>query len=331
MSGAPAPRGPGGPRPSLLFPAIVFVVALGLLLLSGDLRETGRSLASFHLGYVPLVLGLSLVNYGLRFVRWDVYLRSAGCGAPRWPSLVVFASGLAMSVTPGKAGELVKAYGLNRLTGAPVRRVVPVILMERVNDTAGVLLLVALGSLEGTLLPLVVIGAVLLLVHALLLWPAPGRRLLFAILAVGPLVRVRDKVLDAFDALAALARPGPLLLALVLSVVAWGAEGFGLYLIVRGLGGHVGVGASVMAYAVATLVGALSFVPGGLLVTEGSMTAILVSLGLGRSPAALATTLCRVATLWFAVAIGCAALLLCWPRLVARGAPVAPADATLTA
>lgn len=313
---AAAPSSIESRRPSLAFPLVVFVAALALLLGSGDLGEMRAALGSFRAGYLPAILGLSLVNYVLRLVRWEMYLRQIGVRIGTVASATIFASGLAMSVTPGKAGELVKAYGLHRLAGTPVRRVIPVVLMERVSDAMGVLLLAAIGATN--LVPLLVVGAVLVALHALLLWPRPIRSLLAAAAARPRLAGPSAKVADAFDSLQALARPGTLLAATVLSIVAWGAEGVGLYLTIEGLGGGVTLPASVMAYAVATLAGAVSFLPGGLIVTEGSMTAILMALHLPQARAALATTICRVATLWFAVALGCAAFLWAWPQCLAR-------------
>jgi uncharacterized protein (TIRG00374 family) len=68
--------------------------------------------------------------------------------------------------------------------------------------------------------------------------------------------------------------------------------------------------AAVFAYSASTIAGAVAMMPGGLGVTEGSMTAFLQALGGKTMPPAVAsaaTILVRVATLWFAVAIGLAA------------------------
>jgi len=221
-----------------------------------------------------------------------------------------------MTVTPGKAGELIKAYGLNRATGTPAERVIPIIVMERINDTVGVVLLAGLGAAAGSLGPLLAVIAILVVLHVLLLAKKTTKSILSRILRRGRLASLQKRIVDALDSLETLARPGPLLVATLLSVLAWGSEGVGLVFVIRSLGGSLPMGPVIMAYALATLAGALSFVPGGLLVTEGSLTAILVTLGLGRASAALATTICRVATLWFAVTIGCMTLFTFWPRVM---------------
>jgi uncharacterized protein (TIRG00374 family) len=85
----------------------------------------------------------------------------------------------------------------------------------------------------------------------------------------------------------------------------------GFALIVNGFpGAHVEAGLATLIYATTTVAGALSFLPGGLLVTEASMTLFLVASahGLDRPAAVAATILTRLCTLWFAVVLGLVAL-----------------------
>jgi uncharacterized protein (TIRG00374 family) len=66
---------------------------------------------------------------------------------------------------------------------------------------------------------------------------------------------------------------------------------------------------AVFVYAISMLAGALSFLPGGLGGAEIVMVSLLVWKGMGSADAIAATVLIRLSTLWFAVAIGVAALL----------------------
>jgi uncharacterized protein (TIRG00374 family) len=82
---------------------------------------------------------------------------------------------------------------------------------------------------------------------------------------------------------------------------------------VRGFpGAALDLRAATFIYAAMTVAGALSFLPGGLGVTEAGMLALLVRFGhgIGRGEAAAATFVTRACTLWFAVAIGLPALVL---------------------
>ena len=61
---------------------------------------------------------------------------------------------------------------------------------------------------------------------------------------------------------------------------------------------------AVFIYAFAMLVGALSFLPGGLGGSEAAMIALLSLNGFPEASAVTATLICRLATLWFAVGLG---------------------------
>jgi uncharacterized protein (TIRG00374 family) len=90
---------------------------------------------------------------------------------------------------------------------------------------------------------------------------------------------------------------------------------------VRGLGLDVTAASAAVAYAIGNLAGSLSFLPGGLGVAETSMTGLLRALsGAPAAGAAAATVLIRLATLWYAVAIGVAALAV-EERIARRHAP----------
>jgi uncharacterized protein (TIRG00374 family) len=147
------------------------------------------------------------------------------------------------------------------------------------------------------------------------------------------LKRAAPKLLEAYDAMRVLITPRPLLLMTGLSMVGWGLECVAFYGIISGFqGGQADLGAAGFLYALTTVLGALSFLPGGLGVTEGSMSLGLVELSLlpSQSSAVAATVLIRLATLWFAVAVGLVALW-AYRRRYLSGLPGGDVAATATA
>ena len=115
----------------------VFAVLVGY----GDFGDTLDEIGSLPILYLIAGLALALANYFFRFLRWIFYLNVLSIKTPATVSALVFLSGLAMSITPGKAGELVKCYLLNSKTGVPVRRSAPVVVMERLTDVISVIIL----------------------------------------------------------------------------------------------------------------------------------------------------------------------------------------------
>lgn len=294
----------------LLVPLLLGLLALVGLALFADARELAARIRDFDPRLLAPVLGLSLVNYSLRFLRWQLYLGTLGVELPRRRSLAVFLVGFVLSVTPGKAGELGKAWLVRELGGGAARRVVPAVLAERVTDLLGVLLLAALGALAfpgGAWLAAGGVAAVAAAV-ALLAWRRAAEALFGRcerLTWIGPRVH---HLHELYELLLRLIAPRPLAAGLALAVVAWGAEGVGFLLVVRAYAPAAGLATSVFNYAASTLLGAVSMLPGGLLASEGTLAALLGAQGLEPAAAASATLIIRAATLWFAVALGLAAL-----------------------
>jgi uncharacterized protein (TIRG00374 family) len=115
---------------------------------------------------------------------------------------------------------------------------------------------------------------------------------------------------EAYGSVEQLLSPGVLGVTTLLSVGAWGLEGVAFYVIIEGLGGAPWALAEAMfIFALTTILGALSFLPGGVGVTEGGMVGLLVLLEVfeQESRALAATYLIRLATLWFGVGVGACA------------------------
>lgn len=293
------------------------VAVLVALMVFGDLHAMARQLRGFPWGWLPAILGLTLLNYSLRFLKWHLYLRWVGAALP-WPaSAAVFIAGLAMVLTPGKLGETVKSFLVWRLRGTPISATLPVVLAERLTDGLAMVVLAGLGiSVYPAGVP--VLGGILFGLSLLVLvaWIWPQAEPFLHRLAEWPILsRILPALLRFYESAHRLVRPLPLLFAIGLGLISWGAEGLAFALILHGLGVPMDrslVQRAVFTLAFATLAGAVSFLPGGLVAAEASLAGLLLVQGLPREIAATATVLIRLATLWFGVALGA----LAWAWLV---------------
>lgn len=287
-------------------------VYAGFVLFRGY-RVIGGELARFRWVMFAAALGLTFSNYLLRFLKWEFYLSRLGIkGVPKLDSFLTFLSGFVLTVTPGKVGEVFKSLVLFETQGVPMARTAPIVVAERLTDLIGIIGLVVLGSLGfpggllwaglGTLA--VIIALVLIssrsIPEALIAW-MEGRP--------GALARVAPKLRTAWDSLRTLTTPAALLVPTVLSIVSWSLEGTSLWIILRGFDADPSMPIALFSYATSQLAGALIPVPGGLGVTEGSLEQQLHVLGGVALPVATSSMiLVRIATLWFAVFLGFAAL-----------------------
>ena len=93
------------------------------LSLYGNWKAVSEAFKHFSYLTLPLILALAFMNYLSRFWRWELYLKRVGISLTRKESFYIFMSGLVMTVTPGKMGELLKSYLLrqNHRVPWPVR------------------------------------------------------------------------------------------------------------------------------------------------------------------------------------------------------------------
>jgi uncharacterized protein (TIRG00374 family) len=297
---------------------LLTVAAFAGLLVYGDLHEVSGLLVDSPALYAAFAaaLGLAMINYALRYLRWLMYLRALGIRVPWTVSVSVFAAGLALSITPGKAGELLKSVWLSRRAGVPVSTSAPAVVMERLTDVLSVGLLGLMGiALLPTTVALVVAG---ILAAVMIVGVLAASRLGSIALRLPVLRRWQEPLAHSHEGLRKLMTPPMLASAVILGAMAWAAEGLALWIIVAGMGEQISALMAIPISAAAALVGAITALPGGLVGFEGSMVALLRQSGLEAPEAALATLLTRLATLWFAVLIG----LLAW-LWISRSEPAA--------
>jgi uncharacterized protein (TIRG00374 family) len=279
--------------------------------------------ALWELGWLGClgVLSLSLLNYVLRFYRWQHYLAQLGRVLPVPLHFMYYLSGFAFTASPAKAGEAFRSLHLHE-HGVAYSDSLAALFSERLLDLVAMCLLASLAAVEYVsyrpLVAGIVVAALVVLAMVRHTWladrldtlrPRMPRLLLKPLSTLTALLRSSRLLLE----------PAPMAIGLGIALLAWGAEGFGLYLICHSLHIDVTVTSSIGIYAVAALAGcAAFFMPAGIGGTEVVMTSLLMLHHSTLRTALVAALLCRIATLWFAVLVGIAASLAVELQLMPR-------------
>ena len=298
-----------------LYALIISIAAAALCYLTFSFWAGWRDvLAAFGLmgaSGMSIVLALSLVNYSLRFVRWQLYLHALGHPTATVPSALIYIAGFALTTTPGKAGEMLRGVFL-KARGMPYSQSTAAFLSDRLSDLVAIILLTLQGI---TLYPQgrnIVLAGIAAVAIGLLLLSQKNWLMILADHASKYTGRVATGIhhflLSLVEAYCC-HTPKLLLSATLLSLLAWSAEAYGFYLILHWMGTEFGISFSFFVYAISGLAGAISFLPGGLGGAETVMVGLLIWAGMPGAEAVAATIIVRLATLWFAVALGALALL----------------------
>jgi len=299
---------------SLLFALVIFVA----LTFYADAPRLLAAFEKFDWRFLPLALGVTLLNYLLRFARWHYYLRVLAIrNLSRRDSFMIFLTGFSLTMTPGKLGELLKSLLLKSKCGTPLSYSAPIIAIERITDALGMVILAAAGL---AFFPQFGVGALAAIIGVTLVFviAVQQRALAERLFALGERVPFLSRFVGVARNLYAsaywLLQFKPLVIAIGIAVAAWFAECVAFFFVLMGIGQTptpLLLLQATFIYAAASLFGAAVMTPGGLGATEGGMALLLEQIVMvARESAVAATLIVRLCTLWFAVLLGVIALLL---------------------
>ena len=288
---------------------VVVYLALALFSGFGDLKI---ALASFDYALVPTILGFVLLSYAVRFVRWVYYLRLLDVRMPLAKNVAIFVAGLAMTVSPGKLGGVLKSVFIRQVTGTPIAHTMPAVVTERVTDGTGIVLWGLLGASTfsygmGSLLSFLTVTAVGIAVLRSKKLSLLAEKTLLKLPLLNRLVPHIGGFHGATNELLAMR---PLVVGTVLSLCSWGLELLAVYLCVVAIGAEVHFLVVTFIFVVASLGGALTMLPGGIGAVEAGMAGMFASIvNLSGGLSVALTFVLRLATVWFATLIGVLGLL----------------------
>ncbi len=288
--------------------------AVGYLVffLWGGWHQVMSAIVQVGFNGIAIALGLSLVNYGLRFVRWQKYLVQLGHPVNAAESLRIYIAGFSLTIVPGKLGETIRSVLLKQ-HGIPYQKSLAAFLAEQVSNLASLLLLAAVGLWIYPQAQFVVVLITVLVIAGLVVLQQTRWLRALSLVARKRLPEKAGKLMGQGIEIMLHSRRCfnlPMLLyGIGMGLIAWSAEGIALYYIMHILGSELPLQTALFIYAFSMLVGAVSFMPGGLGGTEATMIALLMLNQTTQPVAVAATILLRLATLWFAVVLGVIALL----------------------
>lgn len=246
---------------------------LGQAELQGD-REQWSALAIA--AAFALTVGFTLVNIGLRWMRWYFLTRRVGAHMKSRDSLLVYAASLPAILTPFYVGEILRSFVVARRYPRLRRRLAGIWLYERGADAFAIALLLAIAT-----------GAA---------WIACGFGALW-------LVSLRFLAGEEPER-GRLPRASTIGLSFALTFGSWLVTAASLWLGLQVLGQSVSLQAAVASFAQGTLLGGLTGLPLGVGVTGSAVIRELQNHGVPLATAVLATAIFRAGTAWFSVGLG---------------------------
>ncbi len=298
-------------RSVLIVVALIATIVYVCIALATDAPRMAQALREMGWTGCSLVLALSAANYIIRYRRWQFYIERLGHHLPPIRHFLYYIGGFAFTVSPAKSGELLRSLYM-RGHDVSYSQCVAAVFVERLLDLLSLTILASLiVAQHASFIPLIlgVLSIALALGIASCQSWVPGFLEAFA-------TRFGSKIALIIVGLANLARSSrqllqvrPLMIGLAAGLTAWGAEGCGFLIICNSLHLSIPAPVAIGIYSISLVAGSAAFfLPAGIGGMEVVMSALLVNQGASLKTAVIATLLCRLATLWFAVLLGISAL-----------------------
>ena len=293
---------------------IVVIAVIGLyaaFLIASDINTISSKISDFKIEIIPVILLLVTSGWFVIFFKWHLLLRNAKIFIPVKDSFLIFTSGFAFTIIPGKVGELVKSQLLKTKFGIARSKTVPIVILEQFYTAIGIIMLSFFGIwyFELGIYVLGIFTAALVFVFVLL----SSRKAFNKIVSLLEKRRFTSKFVEplssSYDAIKNGIRGPITLYACGLSMLFWLLEAISVYFILLAFGVEViGFLAIISTYTTSIMLGILSFLPIGVGVVEGTLTSFFTIHGIDVSLALTIVIVIRLFTRWYGVSFGFIAL-----------------------
>ena len=293
---------------------IVAVIAIGFyvgFLLISDFNIIYNKLTNFKIIYLPVILVLVSISWLALFFRWTILLKKIGISIPLKANFLIYLSSFSLSATPGQLGELIKSQMLKNKFNIPVAKTAPLVIIERLYDLTGAVFVSILGLwFLGVGVYIIIIASTCLTVIFLILRSRTAfNKILNLVKNVKFLSKLTESLSESYDTIQLSLNRKTLFLSIISSIAYWFVIGVAAYFVLNAVGvdtvSYVNV---ISIYSSSLILGAASFIPGGIGVAEGSIAGLLTLNGVDISIAFVLGILIRIFTLWYGVLVGFIAL-----------------------
>ena len=289
---------------------LIFIAAIGIyaiFLFLSDFSIISEKISNFKINYLPLILLLVSVSWIPIIIKWHFLLKNCELDVPLTKSIAVFFAGIAFEITPGQIGTLMKSQILKTSCNIPRTKTVPIVVVEKMYDLIGAILASIIGIvILGMDFYLIIIAILALVVIFFFMFYRPASEILFKRITKTKFFSKRVDNISEFNKIIQKSTNVKIAtICILLGVTYWFTVSTAAYYTLIAFDVNVLDYLTVFAiYTTSILLAAISFIPAGIGVAEGSIAGQLTLNGIGVSTALILSVMIRIFTLWYAVGVG---------------------------
>jgi len=286
---------------------IASVGLYGIFLFFSDFNIVSQQISIFKYEYLPLILALVSLSWVPLLVRWQFLLKKNDINIPTKNSFLIFLGGTSMVITPGHIGELIKSQLMKTSYDIPRTKTAPIIFIEKFYDLTGAIIASIIGIIVlGMDTNLIIFSTLVLFVIIFLIFYRPiFEFILKGITKTKLFSKYSDNIVDSYEIIRNSTTAKTASISFGLSILYWILISIAAYVILLSFGiDSITLLRTISIYSSSVIIGALSFIPGGIGVTEGSLIGLFTLEGIEISMAMFLSVMIRIFTMWYSVCVG---------------------------
>ena len=291
----------------IIWVVIASVGLYGVFLFFSDFNIISEQISNFKYEFLPLILLLVSISWTPLLVRWQILLKKNDINIPIKKSFLLFLGGMSMSITPGHVGELIKSQLMKTIYNIPRTKTAPIIFVEKFYDLTGAIIASIIGIIIlGMDTNLILISVSILIVIIFLIYYRPiFEFILKRVTKTKFFSKYSENLSDSYEIVRNSTTPQISSISFGLSVLYWIIISVAVHFILLSFGiESVSILKTISIYSSSVIIGAISFIPGGLGITEGSLIGLFSLEGIDVSLALILSVMIRILTMWYSVSIG---------------------------
>lgn len=284
--------------------SIFVVIVYAIIILYSDTKILYSSFLNSNLEQI--IIGISLFSLGafIRSLRWILMLRHMKIKIPVKENIIIYFTGYAFALTPGKLGEGVRSKFLKDHYKIPIEKSLPTVLSERYYDVIGVISIIFITTGFVGQNTIVYLSLGLLIFFYFVVRKNNATKILSNLGKIKKFSNLTQKLLNAVDTLEVLLQPKIFLKSSIITIVSWSCEALAVYFVFRSFHIDLGIAKAFSLYVITSFIGAASFLPGGVGGTEGSLLGLLLLDGFSYNEILGPVLVTRFLALWYMILIG---------------------------
>ena len=290
---------------------IIMIVYIGIIFYS-DISKISATFFEIRYEFVGIILSLELISLMLRSYRQKKFLESSDIKLSFLANFKICLIGMAMLVTPGGAGMLIKSHFLKKKFGLSISKTAPTVFAERYHDFLALTTILIFSLIFTFTIEAAISGVIafvlLIIVYIIFTNNKWLKKIEEKIRKIKFFKNSFPANLEITNSVNSLKTRNSMISGWLISTIIWSIDAIAVYFGFVAFNLEIGIFEAVQIFFTALMYGTISFLPAGIGVTEGVFIGLLLSNNLELSIATSLILFIRITTIWFYTLLGFIAL-----------------------